>query len=356
MESAWAFATTSDSLVSIALWSALGAWTVTLLLVVWIVVLRLWAGSRERLTERRLAHWRPVLAAVVAGDEIEPMVPAAAELRDVLALWNHNAVAVKGSARARLADWARACRLGALAATLLERGSVRDRLLALSTLGHLAERSHFVLALAHARAADPQTSLAAARALVAMDAAEAFVALKADILQREDWSIARLLLSFREHRSERVAALVADAIEQADRGSLVRLLQLAQALPYEQVTAQARAVLERGGAEDEAIIAALKLLSDPRDIRLLRKHARHENWAVRLAADRALGRVASQDDLPVLTAALADPVWWVRQRAADAIVSLPYLDATQLKRLQTIIEDRFGADALQRAIAEKRLS
>jgi len=355
MESAWAFATASDPLVSAALWSALGAWSTALLLVFWIAALRVTARVRAQVTERRLSRWRPVFAALVAGDEAPPTAPAATEVRDVLALWNHHAVAVKGPARVRLAEWARACRLGELAGVLLERGSVRDRLLALATLGHLADRSYFILVVIHARVADPQISLAAARALIAMDAAEAFVALRGEILEREDWAVARLLPAFREHRSERLAELVAEAIGQADGQALVRLLQLAQAVVCEPIAVQVRVVLQRDSG-DESAIAALKLLADPRDAPLARRYAGHGSWAVRLAAVRALGRIASKGDLPVLTAALSDPVWWVRHRAADAIVGLPYLSGPQLKLLQTIVADRFGADALARAIAEKKLS
>jgi hypothetical protein len=355
MDLGWASDTASDALVTVALRSALGAWSTALLLVFWIVVLRIAARLRARTTARRLERWRPVFAAVVAGDDVPARAPAADELRDVLALWNHHAVAVKGPARERLAQWARACRLGELAGSLLERGAVRDRLLALATLGNLADRTYFALVLGYCRVDDPQISLAAGRALIAMDAAEAFVALRNELLEREDWSVARLLASFREQRSARFAQLVAEALGQASGRALTRLLQFAQAAPYERVAPQVRAVLE-GAAEDESVIAALKLLADPRDARLARKYAGHQNWAVRLAAVRALGRIASKSDLPVLTAALADPVWWVRQRAADAIVGLPYLSGPQLKLLQTIVADRFGADALGRAIAEKRLS
>jgi HEAT repeat protein len=133
------------------------------------------------------------------------------------------------------------------------------------------------------------------------------------------------------------------------------MLQLAQAVPQERIAAQLRRVLE-SDAERETLVAALKLLADPRDAPLARRYAAHGEWVVRLAAVRALGRIATKPDLPVLCGALADPVWWVRQRAADAIVGLPYLTASQLKLLQTIVADRFGADALARALAAKKLS
>jgi HEAT repeat protein len=352
---AWASGTASDAWLAAALWSALLAWSSALLLVCSIAALRVTARLRSARSERRLARWRPVLAAVIAGDDPPAHEPAAAELRDVLALWNQHAVAVKGPARERLAAWARGWRLEERAATLLERGSVRDRLLALATLGHLADRAYFILVLVHARLADPLVSLAAARALIAMDGAEAFVALRRELLEREDWPVARLLAAFREHRSERLAGLFADALEQASGPRLTRMLQLAQAVPQERIAAQLRRVLE-SDAERETLVAALKLLADPRDAPLARRYAAHGEWVVRLAAVRALGRIATKPDLPVLCGALADPVWWVRQRAADAIVGLPYLTAPQLKLLQTIVADRFGADALARALAEKKLS
>lgn len=353
MEFAWPSGTGSDPWLAAALWSALGAWGTAFALVLWIALLRVWARVRGAAVERRLSRWRPILAAVVANDSVPPRAPAAREIRDVLAVWNQQAVAIKGPARARLADWARQHRLGEHARELLDGRAVRDRLLGLATLGHLADPSHFAAVRACAAMEDSLVSLAAARALIAMDAAEAFVALRAELVAREDWPLARLLAAFREHRSDRLPGLVANAIDLASDAELARLLQLAQAVPPERVALQARRVLKRG-ASSEALVAALRLLSDPRDSEFARRYAKHEDWVVRLAAVRALGRMAAKDDLPVLCAALADPVWWVRHRAADAIVALPYLSTAQLRRLREIVDDRFGADALARAIAEKR--
>ena len=51
---------------------------------------------------------------------------------------------------------------------------------------------------------------------------------------------------------------------------------------------------------------------------------------------------------------LGDPSWWVRQAAADSLATLPNATPERLQGLLERVEDRYGQDALRRAIAEVR--
>jgi hypothetical protein len=62
-----------------------------------------------------------------------------------------------------------------------------------------------------------------------------------------------------------------------------------------------------------------------------------------------MGRRADQEKLAPL---LADPQWWVRYRAAQAIVGLSPRDDQRLRDIQSTLSDRYARDILTQAIAE----
>jgi len=347
---AWAFDTGSDPLLAGVLVAALGALGAALLLVAWIVVLRL-AGVASRARAARVtAQWRPRFAAAIA-DAAPQAVPARRrESRAVLGLFVQLALALQGPGAVRLAAYGHGCGLEQLALRLLKRRSTRDRLLAIEALGYLGDSTSAEDLLPMCEDAHPVVSLAAARALLRLDAANAFRVVPYAIV-RTDWPAARLLPMLQQAGEPAVDALDA-ALREVAAGRLPRALTLARALPPPRAADMVRRFLA-DATDPEIIIACLKLLQDPRDADFARKATGHGNWAVRVAAVQALARVASEEDLPRLTEALGDPVWWVRQRAAEAIVRLPFFAPAQLEDLRRIVSDRFAGDALARAIAER---
>ncbi|WP_444677887.1 HEAT repeat domain-containing protein [Halomonas sp. E19] len=73
-----------------------------------------------------------------------------------------------------------------------------------------------------------------------------------------------------------------------------------------------------------------------------------------MAAVQALRRQAGPDEVPFLLERLADASWWVRQAAADALVELPGMADADIEAWLQDVTDRYGQDALRRAIAERR--
>jgi HEAT repeat protein len=103
----------------------------------------------------------------------------------------------------------------------------------------------------------------------------------------------------------------------------------------------------------EALAAALAALWHPLDASHARRLLGHPEPMVRVAAARALGRFGGADDFERLSAALGDPSWWVRHRAAQALCALPGIGAAELGALLERLSDRFAADALRQALVDR---
>ena len=335
--------------------SALAVLAASVLLLVAIVVLRIRLLRRERRTNAILDRWRPLLALAVAGDLSggPPITDAEGEL--LLPLWNQLRESVRGESETSLDAFARNIGLERTARALLASGNTRARLLAINTLGHVGRSATAVELEHYCRDANAIVSLAAARALLRIDSTWALPRLVPLMLERRDWSIARLFPLLRAADTARLELVLVDLLARATGAQLERLLLIAAVLPQERTSQWARTALEK--SENEAqIAAALRLVSDPRDAPLVRRFLHHPSWQVRVRAVSALEPVAGAEDLSRLVKALADPEWWVRLRAARTLTRLPFLQDGQLARLRDSVSDRFARDALTHAIAEERRS
>jgi HEAT repeat protein len=98
------------------------------------------------------------------------------------------------------------------------------------------------------------------------------------------------------------------------------------------------------------------VLRGPQLLDAVRAMIVHPRWHLRMEAAKALGRIGLPDDLPRLEGLLGDAQWWVRYRAAQSIVRLPFLSRTELERLRARQTDRYARDILAHVLAERALA
>ena len=353
MDSGLASATLSDPVLYGVMVSALAVTALSVVLLLAIGLLRFRLVRRERHLNLVLDRWRPPSPAAAAGDLSQGPPIDAAEGELLLPLWNHLRETVEGESAGMLETFALGIGLDRVALALLASGGKRARLLAINTLGHIGTSETGAELERYCRDEDAIVSLAAARALLRIDPTWALPKVAAPMLERTDWSVARLVPMLRAADTARLELVLADALPRVRGVALERLLLIAAVLPPERTSPWAKAILD--SANDEAhIAAALRLVSDPRDAPVVRRFLQHPAWPVRVRAVAALERVAGTDDLPRLVAALADTEWWVRLRAARVLARLPLLNDDQLARLCDSVSDQFARDALMQAIAEER--
>lgn len=347
-----------DPLLALVFQAGLIIIACSFLMLLSVFALRMRLLARQRRESFHEARWKPLLAECVFGvPERLPEVP-----RDMryhfLRQWNYHHESLVGAARRNLETLAERMHLEEVARDLMRSGDLRQRLIGVVTLGHLGDRTqwHELRALVSDRS--PMLSLAAARALLDIDAAATLAWLVTVMASREDWPLARVVAMLREAGPDRstqplIAATEAASRVEGGKSEVVRLLKMMEVAHTERVAPLAGRIA-RESQEPEVIAAALRLTQDPRDLDIVRALARHGEWFVRLAALRVLGRIGEPADRVLLLDLLCDAYWWVRYHAARALITLPGARLEDLDKVRGTLSDRFAADMLGEAIAEAR--
>jgi hypothetical protein len=346
-----AFATSSKLVVWLAFWIGVVVIALTALLLMQILLLRVLMIVRERRDRRFILTWRPLMAQSLVELPAEvPKIPPRQWMR-FLFLWNHFQGTLRGGARGQMNRLARRAGMHHAALHLLNRGKTRERLAAMRALSYLGELRAWEYLLEFASHSDPLFSLAAAQALVRIDARSAIATLMPAIVSRTDWSPTAVASLLREAGPDAISGPLAGAVWHAPaehRPRLIRYLGLAHMKSASEVVHRLLA-----SPQDQEVIAACLLTArSPDDLPLIRAHLHHPAWPVRVQAVAALGRIGDSHDVEHLSGALSDREWWVRYRAAQALAGLPFVDLGQLRRIHGALKDRYARDILFQVIAE----
>lgn len=346
--------TLSDPFIATAVWAGLGAFGLTLVLSLQIVLMRVGLRRRQAAEANALARWRPVLNAAVVGElpaedgaGLPPLPPR--DLQPFLRLWVHLQGSVRGDAGESLNTLARRLRLDDEALAMLARGPRSARLLGALVLGHLRERRAWSGLLELATDADSTLSLTALWALVRIDPEAAAGYLTPLFIEREDWALSHVA-GILQQASAPAAGVLARLLPTLDAAKLPRALRIAEALRLTLPPAVLGEALDSPAVP--VVLAALRNVLTPETIAQVRSLLAHQDWQVRVQAARALGRVGEREDAERLAALLRDPQWWVRYRAAEALRDLPALRRPELEALRAALTDRFASDMLAQVMAE----
>lgn len=344
----------SDLYLLIAFWTGVGALLLTLLIALQIVYLRVAARCLKRREQALTARWRPALNAAIVGVS-ERALPdlRAAERILFLKLWVHLHQSVRGEASAGLNEVARRLGCDVHARQLLRRGNRAERLLAILALGHMRDSAAWDDLLAVVRGRDGAASVHALSALVQVDAARAARALAPLLLRREDWAMSQLANILQDARAEWEPVL-AEAVARTDLERLPHALRLLAALRLSLPVAQLRELL--GHPVAEVVSCALRLAATPDVLDEVRRQLGHGDWRVRVQAARTLGQLGDRSDIGRLGRLLGDPQWWVRYRAAQALLGLPFLTAEDIAAFQLEGMDRYALDMLKQVRAEQEVA
>lgn len=354
MEYAWALEENFDFVAALAFWAGAAVAAITVLLMIFIVVLRLLSIYRERRRGRLVEKWRPVFMASLVE---EPRGAPVVKKRDTLVfleLFNSYHGFIKGESKEGLNRLAGLAGMPERALAFLKSADMEKRIIAAMTLGRLREERAWGRLAEMIGAAEPALSLHAARAMVFINTEWAMPHIVDQFAKRDDWPVSSIANILKEAGEGAVSLPLAKAIDSAiekDRRTARKLAPLLDLVYYEYAGPIARKALARA-ADTETVAACLKVMNDPADLELVRSYLKHPEWYVRVQAVAALGRTGLKEDRKRLVESLSDGEWWVRYRAARALVEMPFYGKAGLAALRGKIRDRFARDILAQVIAE----
>jgi HEAT repeat protein len=270
-----------------------------------------------------------------------------------LSVWNRLQESLLGESKERLSELARRAGMTRMAKLLLTEGNLSDRLLAISTLGQLRDKSVVPELLRLAQGRELSLSLAAARALVQIDAAAVIDPLVLLIAERDDWPPTAVVRILQEAGPDVISGpLGAAALTAGSRSAhnLIRYLALAHS---DTAVPVVRQLIERTD-RIETITACLRVFNDASGLDTVRRFLDHSRWEVRVQAINALARLGTAEDEPRLIVMLSDSEWWVRYRAAQALCALPSANLERLEALGARHSDRFARDIMAHVLSERR--
>jgi HEAT repeat protein len=347
------FGSGSSGPVTAALWATIASVAASMLLLLYTLELRVHRRFRERRRARITAYWRGIIARAVTGadDRAAARPLPARQRKEFLRLWNYTRNMIEGTAADRLIALADRLGLREFVREQAKQAPLSARLSALQALGHLRDSASFGDILAATDDENTLVSITAAEALAEIDPARAVAALIPKLATRRDWPRTHVFRMLQKAGSAAVSEPLYRCTRAASDEDAAHLLQYAEIAEFDVRDAMATELL--GSRRDpEVLAAALKVASGYGGVAHLDECLAHPVWYVRMQAAALLGRMGRAEDTERLERLLTDEEWWVRYRAAKALVRLKALSRSDLERFQSRLRDPYAYDALEQALAE----
>ena len=196
--------------------------------------------------------------------------------------------------------------------------------------------------------------MAALRALVAIDAERAAVIAMPLIAKQRDWVPVLLALMLRQATPYLQQALLLYAEQQVLESPqhLLYMLRLLALLPQNKPLPLVGKLSPHSELEPEMLSVCLRLVSHPAELTWVRTcfGDRRSNVQVQIAG--ILARMGTPQDAHYLLSLLNSEYWWVRYRAAQALLQQPFMNGQAMRRLIKSRTDVFARDMLMHIVAE----
>lgn len=352
-----AFVTDFDTLHLV--WAlSLGLIALSGLMMLFIVGRRLWLYYAEREEQKLLLIWQPILySSLTDAPRFLPRI-GRFQLFAFLVLWNYMHESLRGEIKEKLNETAHLAGIAAPSYKLLEHRNLRHRLLGIITFGNLNDtisNSEALVDLANNK--DPIISLFAVRSLFRINQTEAIRRFLPLITTRKDWAPPYVAWMLRELGADLLSEPLIKLIDEYSRRADFDPTHFARIIRYLDAAhvQDTRGILARFLREfddKEIIISCLRMVKEDDDLDTVRKLVLHDSWEVRMHAVIALGKFGTEQDENRLIRALSDLEWWVRYRAAAALLDLPNVNREKLRSVLANHYNPFARDMLRQVMAE----
>lgn len=344
----------TDPVYIFAFWLGVGIASLAVFMMLLILLVRQIVLHRERVHARAVAFWQQI---IVPRPDPEPARIPTLESRDLagfLEVWNAVHELLRGETTPFLARIAREVDLERRLLPRLSRGSFHARLVAIIAMGHIKNPENFERMRRFIDDRNPTVSLCAARALMQIDPIRAVSQFVPRIVSRSDWSQGSIASILGEAGAEQVSRELSGVTLQANVEIAPRLIRFLAGVSPEAAAPIIRQML--GSATDERLISAcLQVMTNPGDLDCVRPLLSHQRWHLRMQTAVTLGRLGVPGDEQRLIAQLTDGQWWVRYRAAQALLKLSFVGRDKLRQIQQAQTDTYARDIIEHALKEQEM-
>lgn len=354
MEWVLEFAALSDIRIIVAFWIGVVSTLLAIVILLQVLLMRISLMLRERRSCRFREEAKNWLIRFISGEAIDAPKMARRDLPDFLYQWIHFQEMLSGDSKVQLRQALSSFDLESRIHKLLRKGNFEERLIAATALGHLGDKQAWGQLLKLINKPSPLLSMTAVRALVLIDPEKARSIVLPLIIKHRDWMPIRLALMLKQadplFQEAYLALLDCDA--QQPPPYLLRLIRLLSPEQINQPLYFVRKYLK--SSDDPNVIAAcLRLVCHPSELELVRGQFHNEHWTVQVQIASVLGRIGAPQDVHYLLSLLNSGQWWVRYRAAHALIELPFINRRAINRLIHSRSDIFARDILLQIVAEK---
>ena len=350
--------TGSDLIVTLAWRSAEVAAIAAALMLTIALIVRRYLQHQERLYARVVNAWRPALTQIAIEEGASPELPRlpAGHLPFLMEEWNALHDAVRGEASERLNALALRLGLDDAARHMMNSREGGQQILAIRTLGHLRDPTAWKSLQERLVSVNALVSFYAAAALVQIDAQRAMPGIMQQVAERESWpgeAMARLLVDAgAEIAREPIRALML-SLEPAKIPPLLPWLAHVDAVLGSEVATE---LLHRHAGDDHIVAAALLVLLEPAVLAKVRHYVSSPDADIRKNLALAIGNLGDLKETDLLLQLMGDRVWWVRYRAAQALLKLRGMTAEALEAARARLTDPYALDMLKHVQAEEALA
>lgn len=339
-----------DLTIPLARWLASATLALVALMVLGLLVLRWVRWRRAPRLAAFESEWLPRLMGCALGDAVSVQPLARWQRWPFMKLWLHVQMSLQGQARQRLAAWGRAMGCVPMARQRARSSHPSERMVGMLALGFLADADSVPLLRQCLGAGGAHQPVYAARALLEIDADAHTQGVVQALLANPALDVSLVSVMLKPFRAVMGQALLSQAPLPQD-GGVLGWLRLAHALRL-QVPTGLLAPFVQADQDIDTLIAAVRLLQGEQGATLVVAQAEHPDWRVRAQVARSLAHIGGATELPLLTRMMTDAQWWVRYRAAQALLGLPGMSAERLLDCAQSTQDRYALSMAQAVLAE----
>lgn len=322
--------------------------------------IKFWSSKSKGKTAYKQTKWKAISIDCQANTKNNLNINLVSEgLFSFLFSWNYIHTSVRGNSKLGLNALGQNLGLEAKSLKMLNSWLLKNRLLAIETLGNLGSEKAVPALAKLAYSTDPVVSFFSVRALLRINFKVNSKHYLPLIAVREDWSppfVAEMLKQLGcDEVSEILVKLVEKSYEQKlkDR-QLSRLISyLSLAHPNDYIKIVNKIISESN--KMEVLIASLRLVHSDEMLPRIRELLKDQRWQIRLQVVLTLGRLGHEEDVERLIFCLNDLDWWVRYRSAGALIAMPTVTYEQVELLAKTLPNQFSRDILNHVLAEIRL-